>query len=114
MNNTTLARLISDRRVWCSAKVKNWDEKGWSDCLVIPYGNGTECGIMLRKEVYEPTHTFSYQGSEMEGRMMVKVKEGNLIDPFSFRYSKFLLILICSMIVITTQCSVFPRYCSAL
>jgi hypothetical protein len=72
------------------------DGQGWSDCLVIPYGNGAECGVMIRTNNNRPTHSFSYRHQQKEGRMKVKVKETkDLIDPFSFRYSKFQSAMIC-------------------
>jgi hypothetical protein len=89
LNNVTLSKLFNDRHVWYSTRVKNQNNQGWSDCLVLPYGRGDECGVILPRTVHPYTHLFVYQNEQKEGRMMVKVKERkDLIDPFCFRYSK--------------------------
>lgn len=96
LNNVTLSRLFNDHHVWYSARVKHSNGQGWSDCLVIPYGNGAECGIMFPTNKDYPTHSFSYRHQQKEGWMRVKVKETkDTIDPFYFRYSKFQSAVIC-------------------
>jgi len=88
LSSITLSGLFGDRHVWYSTRVKNANNEGWSDCLVLHHENGDKCGVMLPKIIQHSTHTFMYQRQQQEGRMMVKVKESSqLIDPFDFRYN---------------------------
>jgi len=79
-------------KVWFKTRVKN-PSGGLSKCMVLasPEPTRNTCGVMLLPGDFFCTHEFDYDGTNLEGRLKVKVKEfTSLVDPFDFRYSEFL------------------------
>jgi hypothetical protein len=86
LDDGNLQRKFKEEKVWFKTRVKN-PAGSWSECLVLPIQNKSKCAVMIRD--VHGTHTFHYNGQELVGRMMIKVRQMNeLVDPFDFRYSK--------------------------
>jgi len=86
LNDQNLERKFEEEKAWFKTRVKK--SKIWSECVVLPIQNESKCAVILGGRFY-CTHTFYFNGQELEGRMMVKVREmEDPVDPLDLRYSK--------------------------
>ena len=75
-------RELNSNEGWFKTRVKN-PEGGFNECLYLPNG-----GIILDMATKPETHTFEYSGKEMEGRLCIKTSNGDIVDPFEYRFNR--------------------------